>query len=266
MKIKSENYLNIQGFMRTELGLTGNDLLVYAIIYGCSQDGDSKFTGSLQYLADWCGATKHGIMKNLNNLTEKGLIIKEDSVVNGIKFVTYHVTELHTMQLSYTNNISSNISNIDTRDNTSNTNQQSLFTDNNKEVLEVRKKNADKVDWFISKYNEICKSLPKCQRVTTGRGKQILKILDKFSEEDVLTVFQNIEESDFCRGKNDRGWKANIDFILREDKFVSALEGRYNNKHRCKAEEISDGPTYRVSAEEKEEMRKAVERGDIKEY
>ena len=266
MKIKSENFITIQGFMRTDLGLSGNDLLVYAIIYGSSQDGDSKFEGSLQYLADWCGATKQGIQKNLKNLLDKDLIKKESRTVNGINLVAYYTTELHTVQLSCTNNISSNISNIDTRDNTSNTNQQSLFTDNNKEVLEVRKKNADKVDWFISKYNEICKSLPKCQRVTTGRGKQILKILDKFSEEEILTVFQNIEESDFCKGKNDRGWKANIDFILREDKFVSALEGRYNNKHRCKAEEISDGPTYRVSAEEKEEMRKAVERGDIKEY
>ena len=54
MKVQSENYITIQGFMRTELHLTGNDLLVYAIIYGVSQDGESKFSGSLQYLADWC--------------------------------------------------------------------------------------------------------------------------------------------------------------------------------------------------------------------
>ena len=57
-------YINIQAWMRTELDLKGNDLLVYAIIYGFSQDGDSKFSGSLQYLADWCGCTKQGILKN----------------------------------------------------------------------------------------------------------------------------------------------------------------------------------------------------------
>ena len=52
-----------------------------------------------------------------------------------------------------------------------------------------------------------------------------------------------------------------------EEKFVKTLEGRYNSKRRCNAEEISsNGPKYRVSAEEKEEMRRAVERGELKEY
>ena len=52
--MKDTNFISIQGWMRTELNLSGNELLVYAIIYGFSQDGESKFTGSRQYLADWC--------------------------------------------------------------------------------------------------------------------------------------------------------------------------------------------------------------------
>ena len=53
MKINPENYITIQGWMRTELELKGNDLMVYAIIYGFSQSESNRFTGSLQYLADW---------------------------------------------------------------------------------------------------------------------------------------------------------------------------------------------------------------------
>ena len=68
MNIKDRNYITIQAWMRTELGLKGNDLLVYAIIYGFSQVENQRFNGSLQYLADWCGATKSGIQKNLKNL------------------------------------------------------------------------------------------------------------------------------------------------------------------------------------------------------
>lgn len=104
----STNYLVIQGWMRTELNLKGNDLLVYAIIYGFSQSENQKFTGSLQYLADWCGATKTGIQNNLKNLLEKNLIAKEESHVNNVKFVAYYTTQLHTIQLSCTNNISNN--------------------------------------------------------------------------------------------------------------------------------------------------------------
>lgn len=114
--MNNNNYITIQGWMRTELDLKGNDLLVYAIIYGFSQTDSQRFTGGLQYLADWCGATKQGIMKNLNNLLERELIQKEERIVNNIKLVDYYTTQLHTplnsvaypIQLSLTNNIDNN--------------------------------------------------------------------------------------------------------------------------------------------------------------
>lgn len=87
--MENENYITIQGFMRNELGLSGNDLIVYAIIYGFSQNGQGEFTGSAQYLADWCGATRQGIYKNLNRLIEQGLIIKNEVEKNGVKFCNY---------------------------------------------------------------------------------------------------------------------------------------------------------------------------------
>lgn len=88
MKIKPENYITVQGWMRTELGLKGNDLIVYAIIYGFSQEDGQQFTGSLQYLADWCGATKQGILKNLKNLQDLGLIEKQETSNNELCYYT----------------------------------------------------------------------------------------------------------------------------------------------------------------------------------
>ena len=157
-------------------------------------------------------------------------------------------------------------SDIRETNNTNNTNTQiNIFNNKDKEVLEVRK--SERVQWFVDKYNEICKSLPKCQRLNPKRSKAITRILKNYTEEEILTAFNNLENSDFCKGKNDSGWKADIDFLLKEDKFDRVLEGRYNDKKRgCKAEAISEGEKFRVSAEEKEEMRKAVERGELKEY
>ena len=104
--MQDKSYITIQGWMRTELDLRGNDLLVYAIIYGFSQTNNQKFTGSLQYLADWCGATKQGIMKNLTNLVDRGLIEKEDRYINGVKFVEYYTTMFNGgVKHSLTNNI-----------------------------------------------------------------------------------------------------------------------------------------------------------------
>ena len=75
-RIKDENYYVIQGFMINLLGLKGVALSVYAIIYGFTQDGESEFTGSLQYLCDFTGGTsKPTIIKALKELVEKQYII-----------------------------------------------------------------------------------------------------------------------------------------------------------------------------------------------
>lgn len=101
-KVKDGNFITIQSFMVKDLKLKGNELLTYAIIYGFSQDGENKFTGSLQYLCDWTNSTKQGISKTLKILVEKGLIEKTDIYKNGVKFVEYNVTDLNTVQQSLT--------------------------------------------------------------------------------------------------------------------------------------------------------------------
>ncbi len=206
-----------------------------------------------------------GTLRNrLLELKKKGLIISEISrLVNGSKSY-YSVTELtmsfrndvrcHSKMMS--DNISFNSVSKDTNI------QQTLFNNKDKEVLEVRKNGQ----WFVDTYNSICKSLPKCQRLNAKRSKSIAHILKNFTEEEILEVFNNLENSSFCTGNNKSGWKASIDFILSENNFVKTLEGNYNNKRSCKAEAISEGDKFRVSAEEKEEMRKAAERGELKEY
>ena len=84
-----ERYIVVQEFMVRDLHLKGNDLLVYAIIYGFSQDGEQSFSGSLGYLADWTSSTKQGILKNLNNLIERNLIKKTEESKNGVRNCKY---------------------------------------------------------------------------------------------------------------------------------------------------------------------------------
>lgn len=92
MKIRRENYITIQGWMTTELGLKGNELLIYAIIYGFSQNNGNEFNGSLQYLADWTCTTKKSAFNNVNSLLEKGLIEKTEVFKGSAKYCTYKVT------------------------------------------------------------------------------------------------------------------------------------------------------------------------------
>ena len=80
--ISDGNFITIQGWMRTELNLSGNELIVYAIIYGFSQNKQGEFTGSAQYLADWVGCTRRTVMTILNKLVEAKLISKTELILN----------------------------------------------------------------------------------------------------------------------------------------------------------------------------------------
>lgn len=74
-KIKPrENYIVILPFMVNELKLKGNELIIYAIIYGFSQTDGQTFSGGMQYLMDWTQSTKQGVLKALQKLREKGLV------------------------------------------------------------------------------------------------------------------------------------------------------------------------------------------------
>ena len=121
-KVNSENYFVVQGWMLSELGLKNNELLVYAIIYGFSQGGN-KFTGSLQYLCDWTNSGKTSVQNCLKSLKEKGLIKKEDKIINGVKFCEYYATKCWGITQSDmgitqsdTNNIDNNIENTVSKD------------------------------------------------------------------------------------------------------------------------------------------------------
>lgn len=94
-KVNPENYITVQGWMIRDLKLKGNELLIYACIYGFSQAENQVYSGGLQYLADWTNSTKHGVMRPLKALVERGLLEKTDKVINGVKFCEYRATKLH---------------------------------------------------------------------------------------------------------------------------------------------------------------------------
>ena len=92
-KVQSNNFINIQGWMVKELQLKNNELLVFAIIYGFSQDGSSYFSGSSSYLAEWCNCDKRSVFNILKKLVEKNLIIRHEKVINNVKLVDYSVNQ-----------------------------------------------------------------------------------------------------------------------------------------------------------------------------
>ena len=95
-RVNPENYITVQGWMVTDLNLKGNELLIYACIYGFSQAENQVFNGGLQYLADWTNTTKRSVITCLKSLVDKGYLLKNEKVIGGVKFCEYYGTKFTT--------------------------------------------------------------------------------------------------------------------------------------------------------------------------
>ncbi len=64
-----------------------------------------------------------------------------------------------------------------------------------------------------------------------NRRLQSLKArIAEYSEEDVFRAIENIKQSNFLKGENDRGWRINFDWFVAPNNFPKVLEGNYTNR------------------------------------
>ena len=113
------------------------------------------------------------------------------------------------------------------------TNIRRVLSPNRKEKKRIEKKGREKeIKEIVELYNSTAPLLPQVKKVTEKREKAIDKFLKEFSIEQFKEICEIANSSDFLTGNNDRGWKADFDFIMRIDKATAILEGKYGNKTR----------------------------------
>lgn len=82
-------FVVIQDWM-FRLGLDLTETVIFAIIYGFSQDGESCFRGSWRYLEEHAICSRAKVSRALKHLVELGYVRKVDKFVGGIKFCEYY--------------------------------------------------------------------------------------------------------------------------------------------------------------------------------
>lgn len=83
-------YTNIPDWM-LDLDLDVYATIILAVIYGFSQDGESTFTGSQNYLARKARCSRQKVATTLPKLVEDGLLIKIDKDIRGVHLCEYRV-------------------------------------------------------------------------------------------------------------------------------------------------------------------------------
>jgi hypothetical protein len=86
------------------------------------------------------------------------------------------------------------------------------------------------VDDVVEAWNSLAadRGLAKIVKLTENRRRQIKARIREYDAEDWSTAMAAIYNSKFLCGENDRGWKADFDFLLQPKSFVKLIEGAYN--------------------------------------
>lgn len=95
------------------------------------------------------------------------------------------------------------------------------------------KKQEVDCDFIVNLYHDRCPSLPKVIKLGDKRKMKIRVRFEEmsFSYETLQEVFDRCEASHFMRGDNNRGWRADFDWIFANSQnWVKVLEGKYDNR------------------------------------
>lgn len=83
--------------------------------------------------------------------------------------------------------------------------------------------------------------LAKIRMMPPARAASLKQRLVDVGLEGLLEAIAKVEASAFCRGDNDRGWKADFDFLLQPRSLVKILEHGYQYQRRDKHRESVNG-------------------------
>lgn len=102
---------------------------------------------------------------------------------------------------------------------------------------------------IVALYHEICTSYPTLRKVSANRKKAIAarwkeygRSLDTFRE-----LFTLAEASQFLKGKNNRNWTADFNWLMNSENMAKVLEGKYTTDRQQFEQRQQAAPPGRVN-------------------
>ena len=100
----------------------------------------------------------------------------------------------------------------------------------------------ERIDYnaLMNTFNQMFNSkLSKVISMTDKRKQAVRARVSEHGKQAIMTVFQNILQSPFLLGHNDKNWSCDFDWIFRPTNFIKILEGNYNGNRTNQRERDS---------------------------
>ena len=204
--LKNENMISVE----SNKGGTSNGTTITIVNYGIYQDKEESDETSNE--------TSDGTTNDTSDDTSGGT---SNDTSNGTSDGTQTTM----------NNNENNYNNSNNYNNENNENNY-IYKDieNEKQPPSVAVTSRENYQEIVDEYNVICVSLPKVYKLSDKRKKTVKALLKTYTRDDVTTVFEKAETSDFLSGRNQKWTSCGFDWLINPTNFLKVLEGNYDNK------------------------------------
>jgi len=79
-------------------------------------------------------------------------------------------------------------------------------------------------------FNRICTRMPAVNEAGSDRIEEVQARLMKYDRWKIVEIFRLAADSDYLNGKNNKGWIASFDWLMKESNFTMVAEGNFNNR------------------------------------
>lgn len=206
---------------RTDLSST-HKLVLLALADWANDEG--LCWPSINRLAVKSGLTSRSVQKSIRALEETGFIKREEVTGKGNRYwISIPLNDVHPCP-TFTPPLNDVHPTPEPRSpNTSEIHQNTpkdMSSDDDLSVHDV-----------VDAWNDLAadRGLPKVSKVTEARRRQVQARIKEYPDAaDWSKALSAIDKSKFLCGDNDRGWRANFDFLLQPSTFIKLLEGTYD--------------------------------------
>ena len=139
------------------------------------------------------------------------------------------------------------------------------------EPLPSQNNNVDNVD-IVDNWNSLSDlGITPIKRITEGTKRYclVIALIEQYGVDTILEAIEQIRNSSFLQGTNDRDWIIAFDWFIIPDNFIKVLEGNYKDstKHKHTSNRFCNYPQRDYSKAEMEEMEQKLlaksRRGDM---
>lgn len=81
---------------------------------------------------------------------------------------------------------------------------------------------------YINLYNHMCLEMSKAIKLTKKRKDLIRGRFFEFGDQQIIQMLKKASKSTFLNGENANFWRANFDWLFKQDNFVKVIEGYYD--------------------------------------